>query len=344
MTTNAAPRGASDTAPQHVARLAVDVTELPASERPEAGPIAILPEGRGIRVEPEALEAAGATVAPLDDDTRGIVFTSASQVDVLIAALERHPGIGWVQLPFAGIENFAERLRPHAERGVLFTSAKGAYAQPVAEHALALTLACLRQLPRRARATAWAKSAGLSLFGANVLILGAGGIALELIDLLRPFGVTVTVGRRNAHAAVPGADRTVDLDGFRAALPEADAVVLAAAATSETRGLFDAAAFEVMKPTAVLVNIARGTLVDTDALVRALDAEQLYGAALDVTDPEPLPEGHALYAHPRALITPHTADTPDMVTPLFQERCVANVEAFLRTGRFVGVADPALGY
>ncbi|MGO2113175.1 MAG: D-isomer specific 2-hydroxyacid dehydrogenase family protein, partial [Pseudoclavibacter sp.] len=334
------------TAPEfhHSSRTAVEAEVVPDERRPVTGGVTILPAERGLAGGEAVLEASGATIVPLGDETRGLIYTSSSDVGGLIAALEQFPEISWVQLPFAGIDHFAERLRPHAERGVFFTSAKGAFAQPVAEHALTLTLGLLRQLPVRVRAASWGRKSGLSLYGANVLILGAGGICLEFIDLVRPFGTTITVGRRRADEPVPGADRTVDADGFRAAIPDADVIMLAAAATGETRHIIGAAEFEAMKPTAVLVNIARGPLVDTDALVRALDEEAIFGAGVDVTSPEPLPEAHPLFSHDRAIVTPHTADTPDMIKPLFLERCRENVEAFLSTGRFVGVADPLLGY
>lgn len=99
-----------------------------------------------------------------------------------------------------------------------------------------------------------------------------------------------------------------------------------------------------MKSTAVLVNVARGGLVDTDALVQALASESIAGAGLDVTDPEPLPDGHPLWAEPRVIITPHSADTPDMTAPLLAERIRANVLAFLGDGRFEGIVDPGAGY
>lgn len=328
---------------QHAERVAVRPEALPADRRPGPGPISVLPTGRLFQGE-GVLEAEGAVIIPFGPDTRGIIATDARDVDGLVRALDANPRVSWVQLPYAGIDNAAPRLRPYAERGVLFTAAKGSYAQPVAEHALALTLATMRQLPMRARATSWGPKGGRSLYGANVLLLGAGGIALEFIDLMRPFDVSVTVGRRTAETPVPGADRTVDLDGFRAAIPAADVIMLAAPSTGETRHVIGAAELDAMKPSAVLVNIARGALIDTDALIRALDAEAIWGVGVDVTDPEPLPDGHPLYSHPRAVVTPHTADTPEMTQPLFVERCRANVEAFLRSGRFVGIADPILGY
>ncbi|KAB1643687.1 hydroxyacid dehydrogenase [Gulosibacter chungangensis] len=291
----------------------------------------------------EPVRAAGGVVAPLSDATRGLIYTTTRDVDTLVAALDAHPGIGWVQLPFAGIDAFGKAIVPAAERGVVFTSAKGAYAQPVAEHALMLTLALQRQLPLRLRATSWGKSSGLSLYGANVVIVGAGGIALEFLRLLEPFGVTSTVVRRSADP-VATADRTVTTAELDEVLPQADVVMLAAASTEETRALIDAQRLESMKPTAVLVNIARGPLVDTDALVAALDAGSIYGAGLDVTDPEPLTADHPLYSHERCIVTPHTADTPEMVRPLLDRRIQDNVRAFLETGEFVGLADPRIGY
>jgi len=99
-----------------------------------------------------------------------------------------------------------------------------------------------------------------------------------------------------------------------------------------------------MKSDAILINVARGPLVDTDALADALAAGAIAGAGLDVTDPEPLPDGHRLWNEPRALITAHSADTPEMTTPLLGERFRLNLEAFLDHGRFEGVVDPGAGY
>lgn len=328
--------------PQHVARLAQPAVRLERGQRPEPGPITILPEHRA---EPyrSAVEDAGGQLVPLGERTRGVISVSYRAVDELVAALEAHPRIGWVQLPFAGIDNAAEALAPAARRGVVFTSAKGAYSQPVAEHALMLTLAVMRVLPVRVRAGSWGSPAGLSLYGGHVLVVGAGGIAREYLDLVRPFGVTTTVVRRSA-GEVPGAGRTVTPERLAAELPGADVVLLAAASTPGTRHLIDAAALGAMKPSAVLVNVARGPLVDTQALVRALDEGQIHGAGLDVTDPEPLPDGHPLFSHDRAIVTPHTADTPEMVVPLQRVRIAENVEGFLRTGLFTGLADPIRGY
>ncbi|MBA8990110.1 phosphoglycerate dehydrogenase-like enzyme [Curtobacterium pusillum] len=312
---------------------------------PTAGPIAILPADGGTALHEDAVTSAGGTVSELDESTRGLVWLDPRDPTGLSDALDAAPGVGWVQLPFAGVDAFASLIASHGAR-ILFTSAKGAYAEPVAEHALALTLGTLRVLQKRARARSWAtEPEGVSLYGRNVVVIGAGGIAQEYIRLLAPFEVSITVVRRSPDP-VPGADRTVTTDALDEVLPDADVVMIAAAMTSGTSKLFGQRQFERMKQSARLVNIARGGLVDTDALVSALRDGSIAAAGLDVTDPEPLPDGHPLWDEPGAIITPHQADTPEMVAPLLAERVRLNTAAFLDgagTG-FVGVVDPAAGY
>ncbi|MET0956131.1 MAG: D-isomer specific 2-hydroxyacid dehydrogenase family protein [Cryobacterium sp.] len=327
---------------QHRAVLSDEGERGVPARRPAPGPIAILPEP-----QPQfaaAVEQAGGTVDVLSAETRGLIWLSYARAAELGDVLAQNPQIAWVQLPWAGVDAFSAVLARHQRDDLLVTSAKGAYAQPVAEHALALILASLRLLPQRARALSWnAEPAGTSLYGRTVLIVGAGGIALELIRLLEPFGTRIVVVRRSS-TAVPGAERTVSIDSLMSELPHADVVVLAAALTSDSRHLIGARQLDTMKPHAHLVNIARGPLIDTDALVATLASGAIAGAALDVTEPEPLPDGHPLWSEPRCLITPHMADTPEMTAPLLAERIRLNVAAFLGNGRFVGVVDPAAGY
>ena len=326
----------------HRAVLADEPERGPDAFRPSPGPIAILPSPSPVFAE--AVAQGGGRVAALSEDTRGVIWLSYDRAAELGDVLERNPQVGWVQLPWAGVDAFSGVLSAHAQGDLIVTSAKGAYAQPVAEHALALTLASMRLLPRRARATSWdAVPAGESLYGRRVLIIGAGGIARELIRLLEPFGTHIVVLRRRADP-VPGAASTVTGDRLNAELARADVVVLAAALTGGTRHLLGETELALMKPTAHLINIARGPLVDTDALCTALAGGALAGAALDVTDPEPLPDSHPLWREPRCIITPHMADTPEMTAPLLAERIRLNVAAFWGNTPFVGVVDPTAGY
>ncbi len=332
-----------DAPAQHRDPLAGSSEAPPSGRRPEPGPIAVLPRPTALFVS--AAIAGGGEVAELTGRTRALIWLSEQRADELAELLEAHPGIGWVQLPWAGVDGFASVLPRYADgSGPLFTSAKGAYSEPVAEHAVALLHAVMRELAPKARAARWAPvRAGSSLYGRHVVIVGAGGIAAEIIRLLAPWRVRITVVRR-ASGAVPGADRTVTVDALHEVLPDADGVILAAASTPGTRHLIGAAELALLPERAALVNIARGALVDTDALVQALREKRILGAGLDVTDPEPLPDDHPLWSEPRCLITSHSADTPEMTAPLLAQRITENVRGFLGDGRFVGIVDPAAGY
>ena len=262
-------------------------------------------------------------------------------MDALHSALATRPEISWVQLPQAGVERAFQAGVVDRQRR--WTSAKGAFAEPVAEHALALILAGLRQLKIRARARTWGEPAGESLFGQPVTVVGAGGIATVLMRLLEPFRTPVTVVRQHAEP-VPGAARTLITDRLTEALAGARAVVLTVALTPQTQGLIGRTELAAMEPDAWLVNVARGGVVDTEALTAALQQGQIGGAGLDVTDPEPLPAGHPLWDLPNCLITPHTADTEEMTQPLLAHRITENVQRLAAGQDLIGLLDPDLGY
>jgi phosphoglycerate dehydrogenase-like enzyme len=289
----------------------------------------------------DAIRRGGGEPVGLGENPSGLVWTDEEAVEELRDVLRAHPGISWVQLPMAGIERVAEAgVLDHRRR---WTSAKGAYAEPVAEHALALLLAGGRCLPERARARCWGQPAGQSLFGQPVTVVGGGGITLALLRLLEPFRAQVTVVRRRAEP-VAGAVQTVTASQLGEALAGARAVVLTAALTPQTRGMIGQAELGVMDQQAWLVNVARGALVDTAALVEALSSNQIGGAALDVTDPEPLPAGHPLWDLPNCLITPHTAGTEQMTEPLLAARITENLQRLAANQELEGRVDPDLGY
>jgi phosphoglycerate dehydrogenase-like enzyme len=331
----------TQTSPQHRDPLAAHGSSEGVDPQPQPGPIAVLPSATANFVT-AAIEGGGEVVA-LSEATRGLIWLSESRADELAEVLDTHPKIGWVQLPWAGVDGFADILPRFADRP-LFTSAKGAYSEPVAEHAVALLHAVLRELAPKARAARWAPvRSGLSLYGRHVVIVGAGGIAAEIIRLLAPWRARITIVRRSS-GDVDGADRTVTSDQLHSVLVDADAVILAAASTAATRHLLGPAEFALLRPHVAVINIARGALIDNEALLDALREKRILGAGLDVTDPEPLPDDHPLWSEPRCLITSHSADTPEMTAPLLAERISTNVRAFLGNGRFVGVVDPRAGY
>ena len=276
----------------------------------------------------------------VDGRPEGLIWLGAD-MDSLAAVLADASDLRWVQLPSAGIERVVEAGLLDAR--FTWTCAKGAFAEPVAEHALTLALAGLRLLPARVRAHSWGAQAGTSLYDERVTILGAGGITAALLEHLAPFRVHTTVVRRSPDP-MPGASRTVAPAELHDALARSLVVVLALALSPETRGIIGAAALDHMDERAWLVNVARGGHVDTDALVEALARGSIAGAALDVTDPEPLPDGHPLWSLPNCIITPHTADTPEMVRPLLAERIRTNVARFGAGDELVGLVDPRAGY
>jgi phosphoglycerate dehydrogenase-like enzyme len=279
----------------------------------------------------------GGSVVPLAQ-ANAIVCTGD---DVELLRRSILPDVRWVQLGAAGIEMWfdAGLMTPD----VVWTAAKGVYARPIAEHILAMILASARGLPERVRARAWGPPGGRLVTGATVGVVGSGGVGTELIGLLSPFAVH-TIALTRAARSVPNADISVGPGELSSLLAQSDFVVLTAALTGETAGMISAESLALMRPDAWLINVARGGLVDTDALVAALAAGTIGGAALDVTDPEPLPDDHVLWMLPNVVITPHVACTPAMGAPLLARRVEENVRRFVHGEELLGLVDQNLGY
>jgi phosphoglycerate dehydrogenase-like enzyme len=305
-----------------------------------AGPrVAVAPPDSRVWLADAVVEGGGQLVDVADAEA--LVWTDPAAPDALGRILDDHPAIGWVQLPWAGVEPYVEVIRAHADR--TWTCAKGAYAEPVAELALTLLLAGFRGLGTYARMSSWGPPLGRNLTAARVVVVGGGGIAGALLPMLAPFGCDVTVVRRTPEP-MAGAARVVGLDRLDPSLEGADAVVLALALTPETDGLVDRRRLDLLGDDAWLVNVARGRHVVTDDLVAALRDGSIGGAGLDVTEPEPLPTGHPLWSMPNVLVTPHVGDTPDMAVPLLSARVRTNLRRFAAGDPLDGRVDPTAGY
>lgn len=295
----------------------------------------------GPTAEPALLDAvstAGATITEKPADANAIVWFGGSPKD--FAAID-HDRIEWVQLPSAGVEGwFASGALSTAK---VFTSATGSYAETVAEQTLALMIAGVRRLPELARQQTWVRTRAGTMFDSTVGIVGCGGIGRALIPLLEPFRCRILAITRSG-SPVPGAAATYTPDRLDDVLRESAFVVIGAPATADTRHLIGKHELGVMPKDAYLVNIARGLLIDTDALVEALDSGEIAGAGLDVTDPEPLPDGHPLWTQPRALITPHSANPQHLLVPQLARRVHDNVVRFLAGEQLEGVIDLDRGY
>jgi len=308
--------------------------------RVHAGPPRVLLRpGRARPSMIAAIQAGGGRVVDDPTEAEALIWLDPRDPSPLAGTLAAGPGIRWVQLPFAGIEPF----HGHLDVDHVWTSGKGVYAEPVAEMVLTLLLGSMRHLVGYARERSWSAPVGRNLFDAHVVVLGGGEITRALLPLLAPFRCEVTVLRRQA-LPLDGADRTGTLDDLHEVAADADALVVALALTPETRHVVDAAVLAALPAHAIVVNVGRGGHIDTDALMTALAAGSIGGAALDVTDPEPLPDDHPLWDEPRCLITPHVGNTPEMGIPLLEARVRENVTRFAEGRPLLGPVDVVAGY
>lgn len=222
--------------------------------------------------------------------------------------------IEFVQHCFTGVNQMID-AGIITENTIPWCNAAGAFAKPVAESALGLLLSQAHHHKRFALEATWDGAREIDesqawLYSPNghapkrVAIFGAGGIGQELISMLKPFGVHITAVNRSGRA-VEGADETHSLADATSVWSEADFIVLIMPLTEATNGLVDAAKFKAMKSSAILVNVGRGKLVNTDDLVEALRTGEIAGAGLEVMDPEPLPDGHPLWELKNCTMTPH---------------------------------------
>ena len=231
----------------------------------------------------------------------GDMLVADHDVRAAVEAASRLDGLRVVQTLSAGVDRIVDRL----PQGVTLCDASGVHDVGVAEWVLMAILASNRRLPHlidAQRAAAWRRegSRGDDLEGSSVLILGYGSIGRAVENRLVPFGVEVVRVARHERDGVSA------LAGLPALLPSADVLVILLPLTAETRGLVGAGLLSQLKPGALVVNASRGAVVDAPALMAAL-ADGRIRAALDVTDPEPLPDGHPLWTMPGVLITPHVA-------------------------------------
>jgi phosphoglycerate dehydrogenase-like enzyme len=304
---------------------------------PSEARVAVEPASGPSWIRDAVVDGGGRLVAP--EESAALVWCHPQDPQGLVAAMRSAPDARWVQLPWAGIEPYVGVL----DHDRTWTCGKGVYAEPVAEHAVALALAGLRGLHERVIATAWGSAGGLSLFDQRVTVVGGGGITEELLRHLAVYRCRVTVVRRHV-APMAGAETVVGPEKLHDALRGAQVVFLALALTAETEGIIGADQLACLEPTAWLVNVARGAHVDTAALIDVLQRRAIGGAALDVTEPEPLPEGHPLWTVPNCIITPHTANTPEMARPLLARRISDNVRRFIADEPLLGLVDTHLGY
>jgi phosphoglycerate dehydrogenase-like enzyme len=259
--------------------------------------------------------------------------------------LDATPKLRWYHTVSAGVENMP--LPELAERGIVLTNNSGSYDIQIAEHLLAFVFAASRQLHRyrdQQRATEWKERTHQELRDATIVVFGMGSIGGEIARLASAVGMRVIGVRRKAAPPGPGIDRVVAADRLADVVGEADYLGIAAPLTSATRGAISREVISRMKPTAWIMNIARGAIVDEPAMIEALQAKRIGGAALDVFETEPLPPESPLWKLENVIITPHNSGA----SPRAGERTLAlfaeNLRRYKAGEPLVNRVDYEAGY
>ncbi|MGV0373682.1 D-isomer specific 2-hydroxyacid dehydrogenase family protein [Corynebacterium pilbarense] len=251
-----------------------------------------------------------------------------------------------VQIQYAGVENLQDVFAKHAANGVRFANAGGLYDDTVAESTLALLLAVehrMKAVDREWNNTQLFEEKEYLFDNKKLALIGAGGIGKTLIRFLEPFGMEITAVNRSGNP-VDGADRTVAMKDAGEVWADHDYFVLLTPLTEETRHMVNAQRIEQMKDTAVVVNVGRGPLVDTQALTDGLINGKLRGAGLDVTEPEPLPADHKLWDLDNCVITPHVANIPRFMERRIGGLAAKNWELFTAGEKMATEVDVDAGY
>ena len=301
-------------------------------------------------------EYAGALRSRLPDTTIRVATTPAEELELLADAefvtgvtfddeqLEVASNLRVFACAYAGTGHLP--MDALAERDVTVTNASGVHGPNIGEHVLGAILSFTRRFhvgARRQRRREWRSYQAYELQGSTVTVVGLGALGRAVCDRLQPFGVE-TIGVRYSPEKGGPTDEVIgfDDDAFHEALARTDYLVLACPLTDQTRGLVDREAFRTLDPESVLVNVARGPVVDTEALVSALQSNAIRGASLDVTDPEPLPEDHPLWTFGNVQITPHNAGH----TPEYYERLAdivaENARRIEETGSYRGLKNQVI--
>lgn len=267
-----------------------------------------------------------------------------------IREIQKCPRLRWIQMSWAGTDIYT--MREGFPQGVILTNASGSFRAIIGEYIVAALLAFCRNLKQyalRQKEELWSPCVSETLlYGKNVLILGAGDIGTGAAERLKAFGTHITGMSRTRHGYPDCYDGMITMSGLDAALPEADIVIGCLPGTALTKGLLNEERLRRMKKDAILLNVGRGSLIDTDALVKVLQEGHLKGAILDVVSPEPLPAGHPLWQMENVIITPHIAglsfgyskNTEDRVMQI----CCQNLERYLDGRGLLNVVDFKTGY
>jgi phosphoglycerate dehydrogenase-like enzyme len=286
------------------------------------------------------------------EDTGKISDEEAGDITVIFGGpgpgfIKKCPRLKWIQLQSAGTDGYCNgELGP----GVLLSCATGVYGHGVSEHMVAATLQVLKKLhlyrDEQNRGRWQSRGQVRSILGSTVLVLGLGDIGAGYAWRMKALGAHVIGIRRTERARPDGVDEVYLQDKLDELLPRADILALALPGVKETQGIIGRARLAGMKEGAVIVNGGRGSAIDTEALCDALESGHIFAAALDVTSPEPLSEGHRLWKLEGAVITPHIAGGRNMreTGRYMADLNLENAARFVRGERLASLVDLKTGY
>lgn len=297
---------------------------------------AALPDDRIIAVEGTELGPAAEAEAAFGGFT----------VDRIRSILAGMPRLRWMHTFSAGVDRHVPELIGRPD--VSLTNNTGAYDIPIAEHVIAMIFAAAKRVPEHLAAQGrreWQREVPhAEVRDATLVILGLGSIGSELARLAKGVGMRVIGVRRDASRPAPGVDRVVPPDALSQVVREADYFAVTAALTPQTKGLVSREIIGLLKPTAWIVNIARGPIVDESALAEALAERRIGGAALDVFETEPLPASSPLWRLDNAILTPHVSNSSPRVRERSLALAVENVRRFKAGEPLLNLVDRAAGY
>lgn len=263
------------------------------------------------------------------------VADQIAEADIIIGEptheeLATATNLKWLQMTWAGADRYLDAFVSN----VTLTTASGAYGQTISEHVLAMLFSLCRRLPAYAKKNDWRDlGSEKQVQGATALIFGAGDIGCAVAKRLKALGVFTIGVCRDPKKSREGFDVRTNLENAIAFLPEAEFVICALPHSEETKGYFNEYHLRLLKNDAVMINVGRGSLIDTKALTSLLQEGKFFGVGLDVVAPEPLPQTHPLWSMPNVILTPHVAGIgighlPDTEKRIW-EICTENLQHFL---------------
>jgi len=294
------------------------------------------------------------------------LVTGLSQTEAIARASEAHgadsryaspeflakaTNLKWVQVMSAGVDRYLSNEPLMKNDAIVLTNFRAVHGPAIADHSMAMLLSLTRQLrfyTEKQKEQNWSRGnrsiKPISLDGKTMLVVGLGGIGSEIAQRANGFGMRVIGTRRSDKPSADYIEKVGKPADLIKMLPEADVVALAVPLTAETTNLINKEAFAAMKKGSYLINIARGKVVDTDAMIAALKNGKLAGACLDVTDPEPLTKGHPLWEFPNVVITPHMASRSEVTNQRRAALLRENLRRFASGEPLLNVVDKERGY